>query len=262
MELRLVVLLAACSGGKSHAVTADDAKHVAVPVLPAGDAAAVAPAGEVGDAAIHVAWKNVPVVVRSSPGRTPCNTPRAPAVAPTTTWGVPDAFVIIDPSAPPSGAAVRGQAPAVDGAPAGEARIVLADCALAPRAAAAASLIVASNLDRPAQLVLRERGTPEALIDGTPVAIQLPIAGHAAAVALTAGKVYELAAGDETAWLVAARALVTDATGTATWRDLPVGKHAMTAWLPPRAGQPAKLAHGTVEVLAGALADATIDLAP
>ena len=246
MELtaRLVALawLGACSGAKPHA--ADDAVRApAVPPPPpivAADAAVAA----TGDAAIHVAWKNVPVGDRSSPGRTPCNTPRAPSVAPTTTWGVPDAFVMID------------------GAADGAAQVVLADCALAPRVAAAASLVIASHVERPAQLVLRERGTPAALVDGTPVPIELPIAGHAVSVALAPGKVYELATGDETAWIVAGHALVTDPTGTATWRDLPVGVHQLTAWLPPRAGRPAKLAHGEVTVTAGGLADATIDLAP
>src|SRR5262245_34352729 len=43
-----------------------------------------------GDAQIRVEWADVPVAARASPGRTPCNTPRAPSVAPTTTWGVPD----------------------------------------------------------------------------------------------------------------------------------------------------------------------------
>ncbi len=243
MALKLLVFLAACSGGKPHTAGVDDARHVVATPPVAGDAAP-AVASAVGDAAIHVAWKNVPIVDRTSPGRTPCNTPRAASVAPTTTWGVPDAFVMLD------------------GAPAGVAQVVLADCALSPRAAVGASLIVASRAERPAQVALRERGTPEAPIEGKPIAIQLPIAGHAVSVALAPGKVYELAAGDETAWLVAARALVTDATGTTTWRDLPVGKHTITAWLPPRAGRPAKLAHGTVEVLVGALADATIDLVP
>jgi len=247
LELRtLVLLLAACSGAKPHA--ADDAVRGSAATTPppvvAPDAAVVA-AG-VGDAAIHVIWKNVPVGDRGSPGRTPCNTPRAPSIAPTTTWGIPDAFVIVD----------RG------GAPAGEAALVLADCALAPRATAAASLVIASHALRPAQLVLRERGTPAALVDGAPVPIELSLAGHAVRVPLVAGKVYELAAGDESAWIVAGHALVTDATGTATWRDLPVGVHPITAWLPPRAGRPARLAFGEVTVTAGALADATIDLVP
>lgn len=247
MELRALVLLAACSGAKPHAV--DDAvRGSAVAPPPAVADAAVAPiaATGTGDAAIHVIWKNVPVGDRGSPGRTPCNTPRAPSVAPTTTWGIPDAFVIID----------RG------GAPGGEAPLVLADCALAPRAIAAGSLVVASHVVRPAQLALRERGTPAALVDGTAVPIALPLAGHAVRVPLVAGKAYELAAGDETAWILADRALVTDATGTATWRDLASGVHQVTAWLPPRAGRPAKLAHGEVTITAGVLADATIELAP
>ena len=255
MELRraaIVGVVAAC--GAPHAVE-DAHRVVPPPVIAAADAGGVdapvdAPVGTTGDAAIHVVWRNVPVADRASPGRTPCNTPRAAAVAPTTTWGVPDAFVLID----------RGSAGG--SAAAAEAQLVLADCALAPRALVGASLVIASRADRPVQLSLRERGIPAALVDGTAVPIQLPIAGHSVRVPLVAGRVYELAAGDETAWIVAGHALATDPSGTATWRDLAVGVHEVTAWLPPRAGHPAKLAHGEVTVTAGGLAEATLDLTP
>ena len=90
-------------------------------------------------------------------------------------------------------------------------------------------------------------------------------------VPLDAGAVYELATADkdpETAWIVApaaraARAAaVTDDSGWAVLRGLPTGSPAVTAWLPPRSGQPARIARGTVTISAGALAELTLPLVP
>ncbi|HEX3765407.1 MAG TPA: hypothetical protein VHW23_42220, partial [Kofleriaceae bacterium] len=129
-----------------------------------GDAAAAAPRDTTGDLQVRVEWPDVPVAARSSPGRTPCGTPRTPSVAPTTTWGIPDALVVVEgaprPAAPPT------------------ARVTLADCMLTPRIATAAALAITSALDHPARLVLRRRGTLEQLGAGEPVPVQLPIAGH------------------------------------------------------------------------------------
>jgi len=221
--------------------------------------AGAAPAANHGDVQIRVEWANVPMVARASPGRTPCNTPRSPSVAPTPTWGVPDAVVIVE------GAR----------ADAGEARVVLADCALAPRAAIGASLVVESAVDRPASVLLAKRGDLAKLeavsaagAAGSPAlrTLRLPIAGHAVAVALEPGGVYELATSakdPETSWIVAGSgaAMVTDASGQAVLRAVPAGPHAVTAWLPPRAGQPARLARGTVTAVAGELAELTLQLA-
>src|SRR5262245_51125293 len=110
----LVVILA-CSGGKPRPPVADDARHVTPPPSPRDGA----PPTGVGDVQVRVEWKNVPLAARSSPGRTPCDTPRAPTVTPTTTWGVPGAAVLVE-----------GVTKDL-----GEARIVLAGCALAPRVA-------------------------------------------------------------------------------------------------------------------------------
>ena len=218
----------------------------------AGSAAGAPTRPTTGDLQVRVEWPGVPVAARSSPGRTPCGTPRAPSVAPTTTWGIPDALVIVAGAPrPPAAAPVQ---------------IALADCALAPRVAAAASLALTSAVDRPAKLVLRNRGTLDHLVAGDPVPVMLPIAGHTVAAALDAGAIYSLetdAPGPELAFIAALpEARVTDATGHALIRELAPGAHAVTAWLPPRAGQPAHLGRGTATVIAGELAELTIKLAP
>lgn len=251
----LLVVLASCGGGKRPA--GEDATRAARDaatgaVIPdAGSAAAVATT--TGEAAIRVEWKAVPPGARQSPGKTACQTPRAAAVAPTTMWGIPDAIVL----------AAKAPAP-------GEARIVLADCALAPRVAVARELVVESTLDRPATLVLVKHGTITALgalAPTTPRTLQLPIAGHAVTVALEAGAVYRLAIvgptgpDDEVAWIVNAPGAVTDAGGLATLK-LPTGSHEVTAWLPARGGQGWKVVKSTVAVEADQLAELAIDLGP
>ena len=125
-------------------------------------------AGSIGEAAIRVEWKAVPTTARQSGGRTACNTPRAPAVTPTTMWGIPETFVLTDKAAAP-----------------GEVLIVLADCALAPRIAIASTLVIESAVDRPAKVMLSKQGTLAALGAMKPVeprVIQLPISGHAVRV--------------------------------------------------------------------------------
>jgi hypothetical protein len=252
---RAAVLLAVACSGKPRA---DDPPHVAMRDAAQVDAAAVDAARAVpspapiatGDLQVRVEWPDVPVAARSSPGRTPCHTPRAPMVAPTTTWGVPDALVVVEGGA----------------APPDEARIALADCALAPRLAVGGSLAITGALDLPARLVLRRRGTVEHLVAGEPVPVMLPIAGHAVTVALEPGAIASLetdAPEPEVAFVAAIPGgHVTDATGHIVVRDLAVGTHAVIAWLPPRAGQPARLGRGTATVVAGELAELTVTLAP
>jgi hypothetical protein len=84
-------------------------------------------------------------------------------------------------------------------------------------------------------------------------------------VALEPGGVYQLATegkDPETAWVVAAAGAVTDPGGGVLVKDVPVGVHAVHAWLPPRAGQPARHAEGRVTVAAGDLAELTLELVP
>jgi len=201
-----------------------------------------------GDVQVRVEWHDVPIQARSSPGRTPCGTARAPAVTPTTTWALPDAFVAIEaPGAPPPPAA----------------RVVLDQCAFAPRAVVAgATLAVTTTADHPVELAITSRD----LLGASPAAtrkIEIPIAGHEVDVALTSG-IYELSAADtDSAWIAFAPkafAAMTDATGQAVLRDVPAGRHRVTALVPPRAGQPDRVAEGEVEVVAGALAEVTLDV--
>jgi hypothetical protein len=203
-----------------------------------------------GDLQIRVEWRDVPVVARSSPGRTPCNTPRAPAVAPTTTWGVPDALVLVD------GAIATG----------GEARVTLADCAFSARIAIGATLAITSAVDRPTTLTLRKRGPITALAAGEPRLVRLPIAGHTVTTALDPGAIYTLetdAPDPEVAFIASLPgAYLTEATGQVTIHGLAVGAHAVTAWLPPRAGQPARTGHATATITANDLAELTVSLAP
>lgn len=253
MRAFAIVLLAACSSGKPHAV--EDAKRAAAGSdAPRADAATAVtvptPKATTGDVQVRVEWQKVPAAVRASPGTTKCATPRLAQVAPSTTWGIGDVIVLVD------------GAPAVSG----DARVRLASCAFVPRVAIGASLVVDSTADKPATLTLSQRaqaGDLRARSEAAPGrTIQLPIAGHAVSVALDAGAVYELAADGETAWIVAASAATTDGNGVALIKEVPVGDHAVRAWLPPRAGQPARHAAGKVTVAAGDLAELTLQLEP
>lgn len=251
------LLLVACSSNKPR--TAEDATH-APPSRDAAaatraidavdvDASSAAPStAKSGDLQVRVEWKDVPVAMRASPGRTACKTARLPAVMPTTTWGIPDVLVVVE------GATI----------PAKTTRIVLADCALSPRLVAATSIVVESAVERPARLAFAKRGdlTAMTVLDkGTPRLVQLPIAGHAVALPLEPNGIYELTVDTESAWIVAAaHAGVTEANGALLVRDLAPGTYAVTAWLPPRSGAPAKLAKGSATVVAGDLADVTLEL--
>jgi len=255
-----VVLLVACSSNKPR--TADDATHVARGDAPAIDAIAIdaPPAAPIstaktGDLQIRVEWRDVPIPMRASPGRTTCNTPRLPAVAPTTTWGIPDVLIIVEGAAIPPSAT----------------HVVLADCVLTPRLVAASSLVVESAVDRPASLTFAKRGELASITKldtGKPIPIQLPIAGHTVTLPLEANGIYELVASPagqpraESAWIVAAsgNAGVTEPNGALLVKDLAPGTYPVSAWLPPRAGAPAKLAKGSATIVAGDVADLTLEL--
>lgn len=244
---------AAGSGAAGDAAGSGLALDAAGPgANPAGPPASAAGAAKAttGDLQIRVIWPDVPIAARSSPGKTPCQTPRAPQVAPTVTWGVPDVLVIVD-------GAVSGHAAAA---------VTLADCAIAPRLTVGNSLAITSATDRPAKLVLRKRGTPDRLVTGDPVPVMLPIAGHTVTTALDAGAIYTLetdAASPEVSFIAAVPdGYVTDSSGHAVARELAVGSHTVTAWLPPRAGQPARTARGTAKVAAGELTELIIALVP
>ena len=247
-----LVLLVACSSNKPRG--RDDAASppprvdavVVDAVLPDAPPASSA---KTGDLQIRVEWKDVPIAMRASPGRTPCRTARAPVVAPTTTWGIPDVVVVVE------GATL----------PPATSRIVLADCALTPRVVAATEAVVESAGDRPARVMFAKRGELAALdkidLQAPSRTVLLPIAGHAVKLPLEAGGVYELAVDGETAWIAASpNAGVTEPNGQLTVRDLAPGTYAVTAWLPPRAGGNAKLVKGSAKVVAGDLVDIVLEL--
>jgi hypothetical protein len=242
-----LLLVAACSSSPPNDRHVDRAPPVVPPPAPAD---AAAPGGP-GDVQIRVEWHDVPLTARASPGKGACGTQRPGAVAPTTTWGIPDALVSID--------VARAKPADLD------ARVVLDHCALSPRALiAGATLTVMSHAEAPAHVGFAQRGHLAAITNGEVRDVLLPLAGHAVAIPLDAENVYELTADDNEAWIVSAPnsyAAVTDGNGVAVLRDVPAGKHAVTAWLPARTNQPAHEVHGDVTVVAGALAEVTLDLA-
>jgi hypothetical protein len=187
---------------------------------------------------------------------------------------VPDAFVIVEPTAAPAPAAAA-PAPAA-------ARAVLADCALSPRAVVGAPLVLVSAVDRPAHVIWAQRGTLAQLADLTAAparaagpagasgarTVRLPIAGHAVQLPVALGAVYQLSTADsspEVTWLVSppsgAVAAITDEDGRVALRGLAAGRHTVTAWLPPRAGHAGRLARGSATVVDGAVVDLALDLA-
>ncbi len=254
-RLMVISMLFACGSGAPPHPVADHAPGSAVVV--AIPTAYRADAGEFakGDVQVRVEWPDVPTVARAAPGRTRCGTAAAPDVAPTTTWGVPDAIVAID--------ADHGK-PLVDPA----ARVAVADCAIAPRVVVAGAMItVASEVDHPLVLSLARAGDAQPLATGSPasaIAIDLPIAGHAAVVPLAAKSLELLGGSDvEPAWIVAAAqpyVAITEASGQVVLRDVPVGSFTVEALVPPRAGQPARSGRATVAVTANALAEVTVQV--
>ena len=272
MEVKWLAIAAcaACSGGgakKPHVI--EDAPAVAkapvAPVVPAGPYK-VDDKFDKGDAQIRVEWKDTPVEARASSGRTACGTARAAAVAPTTTWGIPDVVVMIEVN--------HGKAPvgagtgSGSGSTAGASRVVLEHCALSPRVAIVESpWIIASAMDAPAKVTIGRLGAARALAIPAGAAkastILLPVAGHEAAVSLDPDSIAELKSDDDSAIAVVAPTpyyAVTEANGQVVLRDVPVGTFDVAAWLPARAGQAARAAHGKITVTAGSLAEVTLSL--
>lgn len=255
----LALALAACGGKAGDETTAGSGSGSAVaadaaPPRPsdgAPPAIDAPPSGKAGELAVKVEWKDVPVAARSSPGRTPCNTPRAASVAPTTMFHIPEAFVFVE---------------GVASVPA-EARIRLADCALSPRVAVGLSLVLESASDRPAKVTIAKWGDARdvtKLAPGAERTVQLPIAGHTVSVVVEGGGVYRIATEGpepEVAWLVAAPAWITEASGQVQVAA-PPGEHAIRAFVPARGGQPARFGNGKAAVVAGDLVEVSVPIAP
>lgn len=144
-----------------------------------------------------------------------------------------------------------------------------------PRVAlASTTLVLASAADSPAKLALAKSsqlpfgGTAAA---GVAKPVYLPVAGHAVDATLEPRGIYHVQIANpdgttfdaEDAWVVAADSpftAITEANGQVVLRDIPVGTYTATAWLPPRAGQDAKIAHAQVTVTDGGLAEVTLDI--
>ncbi len=255
LVLALVAVLG-CSGNKAAPKAVhEDARAGSAQPTPDAPPVPVDPNAR-GDVQIRVEWKDVPVDARAAPGRTACGTARPAAVAPTTTWGVPEVFVSLD--------AKASQTPSPSPSPK---RIVLGDCVLSPRVDVAHDgLSIASALQAPAKVTIQRAGQLPlggAVKDDKAREIYLPIAGHEVEIPVDNGGVYRIAAGDELAWVIATDnpyVAVTESGGSVVLRDVPVGPHAVTAWLPARSGQPARVAKGTVHVAPSALTEVTLDL--
>lgn len=253
-------LVGGCSGGKRKAV--EDARRPAPPSdgATAGSASgsatgSAAPAalgpyrvdaqGKTGDVQVRVEWKDVPQALRVPGTSAACGRATLPALSPTTTWGIPDAFVSIE---------VDHGKPM----PALRARLSVDDCTITPRlAVAGATLTIASAVEKPATVTLAEPG-------GAPRALYLPVVGHEIEVALTPGAVHTVTyATDQVASVVSASSpyvAITEPTGQVILRDVPVGTHAVRAWLPARGALEPRVATGSVTVTEGALAEVTLDI--
>jgi hypothetical protein len=225
----------------------------AVPVVAPGPYRVDAQAPH-GDVQIRVEWKDVPVVARASPGRTACGTAKPSSVSPTTTWGIPDAVVMIE----------VDHGKELVAAPA---RIVLDHCVLSPRIVIASSLVVASTMDAPAQVAFARVGTARPLVAPTRAATEaiarLPVIGHEVELPIEPSSLLSVTSAEDEALVIAAPTpyfAITEANGQVVLRDVPVGTFELFALLPARAGQPARTAKGTVTVAAGALAEVVLTL--
>jgi hypothetical protein len=220
------------------------------------------PGSGTGRISVSVVWPTAPAAVRASPGYTACHTPRPARAQVGTLHGVTGAFVVVTdlPATAASDAKVR--------------RLTVRDCAIEPAASEAggASLEVQTQ-DVAHAVVVTRTGKPWLDDDGiiAPVELaraRLPVLGHTITVALGEPGAIRVAADgadDDAAWVLAPPhrfAGVTDDTGALGLGDVPAGTHTVVAWLPPRAGQPAQRATGSVTVTDGAVADVKLTFAP
>ena len=227
---------------------------------------AAAPSG--GGVEIRVEWKGAAAAVRTSPGRNACNGARRGRAKVHTLWGVANAVVILgEPGAP--------------GAPAKAEPVMLtiADCELGPAVAVAAGAptsiriydadqrqhvvriepVVAIEQLADAPVEAAGKDAVRAVLAWAGAEVEVPV------VAPGAIGVATMAAPEDVAWVVVAPATgrvgITDETGAVGFEGVPPGTYPVTAWLPPAAGQKAKLVDGTVTIEDGRTAKITIDVA-
>lgn len=211
---------------------------------------------------VRVEWASAAPALRARPGVTPCGTPRPPRVAVHTLGGVAGALVIAEIDA---GRALPAATPTT---------IAVTGCVAAPRLTVVPTLPATVELRsqdaRRHALTIREVALPMAAalgdlrFDAAVGELALPWAGAAVRREVAAPAVLQVVLGDtpdDPAWVVATGtpyAGVTDETGAVQLGDAPAGTFPVTAWLPPAAGQAARVARGTVTVVAGAPASLTL----
>lgn len=216
-----------------------------------------------GTVAVTVIWPDAPPAVRVSPGVTTCATPRPPRATIGALHGVAGAVVIIE------GVAAGKRPP-----PAAPARLTVRDCAIAPRIAIqpriGATLEVQAQDDVDRAIAIAELGlawTDASGATGASGATRARLAGwgHTVSLPLAAAGVRRIEAdgvADPAHVVVTDQpyAAVTGDDGAVALDQVPAGTHAVVAWLPPAADQPAQVARGQVTVVAGDKVDITLRL--
>lgn len=238
-----------------------DAGEPAAPVTPPGTLAPylLAPTDDAGAVVVKVVWKDAPVEVRASPGRDRCKAPRDPYAAVHTLHGVGDVVVWLDGIT--SGKAPPAQVPVT---------IARRGCRLDPVVQIAprvdADLQVGNFDETAAEVTVTWADALEVATPAVTVArFNLPVVGHS--VAMPLGRPWLIAvtsdAGTDPAYLVVPPhpyVALTDDTGAARLSEVPPGTYPVRAWLRGLAGQPARLAEGTVTVEATVEAEVTLSL--
>lgn len=251
------------SGGVRPSAAAPDARAAAVPDDVPGARAGYQHAATAGTIEVRVEWASAPSTQRDSPGLSACGAPLPPRVRVHTLGGVAGVLVIAD---VPAG---RGFPP---DAAAAELAVEIDGCVPSPPVLVRGSMpteLTVRSLDRRPHLVTISSvvalTSGQALADvrepGADLpAVRLSWAGAAVRREIREPTLLRVAAADAPAHPTFVAVLgtpyagVTDETGAVSLGAAPAGTYPVTAWLPPRAGAPARSARGSVTV--GAPTDA------
>ena len=215
-----------------------------------------------GTIAVTVTWPDAPAAVRRSAGVSACATPRPPRARIGALHGLAGAVVFLD-------GVTAGKRPP----PAAPVRLTVRDCAIEPAAAVVprlgATLEVQAQDDLGHTVAIALLGPAwTAAAPAEPSSVtraRLPVWGHTVSLPLPVAGVRRVTAdgSDDAAYVVVTDhpyAVVTADDGTAALEQVPAGTHAVVAWLPPAAGQPALLARGTAVVAGGDKVEVTLRL--
>jgi len=262
LALAMAVVAGACScgskSGGTGAVSPGDAGGERK-VAEAGGAAPVGAAIGAGAIEVTVEWLAPPAALLSSPGRNKCGAPLRAPVAIDALGGVAGAVVTLEGTSRP--VAMDAKAP--------PAALAVKDCQVTPRALRLAGpgepLLVINDDERRHEVALTRLGD-----EAAPVAVvPLVLVGETVAVPLERpGLVRAATAEDPTAMSFVvvpehADVAVSDEHGKVRFDAVPAGKYTVAVWYPPVAkGEPAIERRAEVAVSGGAVASATISLAP